>query len=85
MAVYIDDAQLPFGRMLMCHMMADTTAELLAMADAIGVQRKWIQKAGSDREHFDVCLSKRALAISAGAVPVETEELVALMRRKRGG
>lgn len=42
MAVYVDPAQHPFGRMIMCHMWADTLDELLAMADRIGVQRKWL-------------------------------------------
>jgi hypothetical protein len=70
MSVYIDDAFIPFGRMLMSHMVADTTDELLTMVDRIGVQRKWIQYPGTHREHFDVCRQKRALAIAAGAIPV---------------
>ncbi len=65
--VYVDNMEAKFGRMKMCHMLADTTAELLAMADAIGVNRKWIQKAGEPGEHFDIALSKRALAVKAGA------------------
>lgn len=40
--VYVDDMYAQFGRMKMCHMIADTTTELNAMADSIGVQRKWI-------------------------------------------
>jgi hypothetical protein len=35
MTVYVDEAQHPFGRMMMCHMMADTTAELLAGAKEV--------------------------------------------------
>ena len=83
MAVYVDDARLPFGRMLMCHMMADTTEELLAMADRIGVARKWIQFPGTYREHFDIALSKRALAVQAGAIEVEPHQLLALRNGKR--
>lgn len=67
MAVYVDDMKAQFGRMVMCHMLADTDAELLAMADRIGVQRRWHQYPGTHRSHFDIALSKRAEAVKAGA------------------
>lgn len=68
MSVYVDDMSAAFRRMKMCHMIADSTDELLAMADRIGVQRKYLQYPGSPREHFDICKSKRALAVKAGAI-----------------
>lgn len=74
MAVYIDDFNAPFGRMSMCHMVADSTAELLAMCDAIGVQKKWIQYPGTKNEHFDICLSKKAKAVKAGAIEIGMRE-----------
>jgi Protein of unknown function (DUF4031) len=77
MSVYVDDFQAKFGRMIMCHMMADTTEELLEMADKIGVNRKWIQDKGTGREHFDVCLSARKKAVSFGAVEVGMRDLAA--------
>lgn len=54
MAVYVDEAIWPFGRMMMCHMIADTREELFAMVDTIGVQRKWIQHKDTPGEHFDI-------------------------------
>lgn len=81
--VIVDDMKAPFGRMVMCHMMADTTEELLEMADKIGVDRKWIQRPGQLGEHFDICKSKRALAIANGAQEVTTQGVMDLMRRKR--
>ena len=75
MSVYVDEPIWPFGRMMMCHMAADSTEELLAMADRIGVARKWIQYPGTKKEHFDLCKSKRALAITHGAVEIPTREL----------
>lgn len=84
MSVYLDDMAASFGRMRMCHMLADSTEELLAMADRIGVQRKWIQKAGTPYEHFDICRSKRKLAVEAGAVEVTSREIVAVFNRKKG-
>lgn len=77
MTVYVDDVRHRLGKMIMCHMWADTIAELLEMADRIGVQRKWIQghpelSVGKAKRpswiHFDIALSKKALALAAGAV-----------------
>lgn len=83
MSVYVDNARLPFGRMLMCHMIADSTEELLEMADEIGVRRKWIQKAGTGGEHFDISLGKRAAAIAVGAVEISERELGRMVRDRR--
>lgn len=77
--VYVDDMKAPFGRYVMCHMWADTRVELFAMADRIGVARKWFQRpdnAGvqgmkASWEHFDIAMSKRALAVAAGAVETD--------------
>lgn len=82
MTVYVDDGRWQLGRMLMCHMVADTTEELLRMADTIGLQRKWLQHAGSPKEHFDISLGKRGLAIANGAVPITRRELSVFMAEK---
>ena len=82
--VYVEDMRVQFGRMKMCNMGADTTEELLAMVDAIGMQRKWIQSAGTYREHFDVCLAKRTIAVAYGAVELATtKDFVKRQMRKR--
>jgi len=70
MSVYVDDMEAPFGRMIMCHMVADTHTELVEMADKIGVGRHWIQKAGHVGEHFDIAKSKRKLAVEHGAIEI---------------
>lgn len=75
MAVYVDDMRAPFGRMIMCHMIADTHGELIAMAEKLGLQRRWIQHEGTHREHFDISLTKRALAIRYGAKEISWREL----------
>lgn len=84
MAVYVDSMKATFGRMIMCHMMADTTDELLAMADRIGVPRKWLQKPGASSEHFDISMSKRKLAVSRGAVEVSMRDIGMLIRKRDG-
>lgn len=83
MTVYVDDMRAPLGRMVMCHMVADSPAELLAMADRIGVARRWLQDAGTCREHFDVCAAKRAAAVAAGAVEISQRELGAMLIARR--
>ena len=85
MSVYVDNARLPYGRMKMAHMFADTSEELLAMADSIGLSRKWIQYPGTYKEHFDVSLTMRSAAINAGALTCDSRALVEVMNRKREG
>ncbi len=83
MTVYVDDMSAAYGRMKMCHMVADTSEELLVMADSIGVPRKWVQKQGTYHEHFDICKSKRERAIQLGAKPIGRRELgTFLLNRK---
>lgn len=82
--VYVDDMRAQFGRMVMCHMLADSTHELLRMADKIGIARKWIQKKGTVYEHFDICLAKRKLAVTAGAKEITMLEMGKILRRRHG-
>jgi hypothetical protein len=75
MSVYVDGERNRFGRMVMCHMFADTAAELHAMAAAIGMKREWYQWPGGAKPasfpHYDVSLSRRAQAVLLGAVEVD--------------
>lgn len=80
--IYIDDFNAPFGRMTMCHMIADSTEELLLMADKIGVKRKWIQEKGTPREHFDICLSMKKKAIAYGAKEIGMRELASITSKR---
>ena len=82
MAVYVDKADIPYGRMIMCHMVADTLEELHAMAERIGVRRKWFQGQGST-PHYDVCLSKKRLAIGFGAEEIGRHRFVEIIRQNR--
>lgn len=82
MSVYVDDMKAPYGRMIMCHMVADSEEELHAMADAIGVARRWFQN-----DHYDIALGKRRLAIERGAMEITWEQAgrwmtVGRMRRR---
>lgn len=83
MSVYVDDMKAPFGRMIMCHMIADTSDELHEMAGKIGVARKWCQFPGTAREHYDICLAMRAKAVKLGAKEITWSELgrMSLARR----
>lgn len=82
MTVYVDDMRAKFGRLVMCHMVADTEAELHAMADCIGVDRKWYQNKPR-HPHYDIALSKRVLAVSAGAVEISQRDAPLISKRCR--
>ena len=81
MTVYVDNMRAKFGRMTMCHMMADTLEELHEMARRIGLKPEWFQD-HKKYKHYDVSLSRRKLAMECGAKEVTMIELVKIMRDK---
>lgn len=83
MTVYVDNMRVKVRGMVMCHMLADSTEELLAMADRIGVDRRHLQDAGTYREHFDICLTKRAAALEAGALGLSMSEVGRMLWERR--
>ncbi len=87
MSVYVDNMRTPFRRgarrLLMSHMLADSTEELEGMARNLGLSPAWIQYPGTHREHYDVCASKRELAIRHGACEVDPFFLVRLRQKRR--
>lgn len=87
MTVYVDTMEAEYkpqhapGRLyVMCHMIADTEAELHAMAARIGVARKWYQG-----DHYDIAKSKKALAIKFGARLITWRQLALMSNNRRMG
>lgn len=88
MTVYVDDMyKSPMGKfgrgllkMKMSHMIATSDDELHAMADRIGVSRKWFQG-----DHYDICMAKRDAAIAAGAVPITLRQCSCMDALRRRG
>jgi hypothetical protein len=83
MTVYVDSMKAAYGRMVMCHLIADSDEELHAMADKIGVARKWHQAPPKHDSHYDIALSKRALAVTAGAVEITWKQAGCMIMRRR--
>lgn len=78
MSVYVGVPMWPYGRMVMCHMVADTEAELDEMARQLGLRRAWKQRNRDRRPgtvgalvHYDIAKSKRAQAVRLGAIPLD--------------
>jgi hypothetical protein len=82
MPVYVDDFFAAYGRMKMCHLLADTDEDLHAMADVIGVDRRHYQNTVSG-PHYDIAKSKRELAIAAGAIPITYRQAAMMTKHRR--
>lgn len=84
MAVYVDNAMIPFRGYRMNHLLADTLDELLEMASLIGIDHNWLQKPGTHQEHFDISAERRILALEAGAIAISYREAgrITYTRRK---
>jgi hypothetical protein len=80
MTVYVDNARISYGRMKMCHMVADTVDELHAFAESLGIRRHF---QNTRIPHYDVCLSTRARAIKMGAKEVSSREIIKMSFQTR--
>ena len=81
MRVYVDTAIHPLRGRLMCHMFSPDLEELHAMADRIGMQRRWYQDPVTMRvswPHYDIDEYRRSLAVSFGAIECDKYQTVAM-------
>jgi hypothetical protein len=81
MAVYVDDARIPWRGLRWSHLVADSAEELHLAATELGLRREWAQDKGRTL-HYDLPDELRAQAIEQGvATPITWQELV--LRRER--
>lgn len=91
--IYVDDMQRParVGPVegIWSHLLSDLPGEagqreLLAFAERLGVDPRWIQNEGTPTEHFDLREPMRQRALALGAVPIRYgREVAAITRAKR--
>jgi len=86
MACYVDSVRAYPGAGLrfseFCHLLADTREELHAMADAIGMPRRFFQD-HPWRWHYDLPRHLREQAVRRGAREVTLSDVGALLRTRR--
>ena len=75
--VYVGTIEYRFRNMIMFHMASPDVEELHKMADSIGIKRKWFQ-GKEPHPHYDICKSKKQLAMKLGAVEINDRELIKL-------
>lgn len=92
--IYVDDMQLAarVGPVegVWSHLLSDLPGEegqreLIAFAERLGMDPRWIQNEGTTTEHFDVREPMRQRALALGAVPIRYgREVARITLAKRG-
>ena len=81
MNVYVDSSIHPLRDRLMCHMVSPELAALHAMAECIGIERRWFQNPLTMRvswPHYDIDAARRSLALGLGAIACDKYQTVAM-------
>lgn len=86
MSVYVDEMvgcmqskNWPYSRS--CHLGADSVKELHEFADRLGLLRTWFQR--GSLPHYDLTTGMRFKAIRLGAIEIDRERFVEIMRKYR--
>ena len=74
--IYVDNGEHKFGRLIMCHMFCIPFDEMALdqFAKSLGLKPAW--KHG---KHYDICKSKRALAMGLGAKECTVREAIRMI------
>lgn len=81
MSVYVDASIHPLRGRLMCHMFSPDLDELHAMADLIGMERRWFQdplRMKVSWPHYDIDQTLRVRAVGFGAIECDKYQTVAM-------
>ena len=78
--VYVDKGRILLGQMKMSHMFADTIDELNSMALKIGLKKEWYQVGNSGTPHYDICQSKKKMAIKLCARDIDRKKVVEIIK-----
>ncbi|WP_082605785.1 DUF4031 domain-containing protein [Nocardioides sp. Root190] len=92
MTIYVDDMQLSarVGPVegVWSHLLSDLPGEagqreLVAFAERLGMEARWIQNEGTATEHFDLREPMRQRALELGATPITYGRAVAALTRAK--
>jgi hypothetical protein len=66
-----------------CHLIADSLDELLAFGKRVGMRATWLQGDETRGYHFDLVPPRREAALAAGAIEIDSRQLVAILKKMR--
>ena len=82
MTVYVDSEHIHWRGRTWCHLVADSTGELHAFAQRLGLKAQWFQSR-SVYPHYDVTSSMQQRALCLGARLADRRTIVECGRRMR--
>ena len=87
MSVYVDELmnclqsrKWPYRKS--CHLVADSIKELAAFSVLMGLKKEWFQN-NPTLPHFDLTEGMRRKAVSLGAIEIDRQQMVEIIRKNR--
>ena len=81
---YSKPKRYPAGIGILSHLCADTTEELMAFAEILGMNPKWLLDVGTHKEHFDVFgLKLKTLQAMPDLECLDEPQFVARLRERK--